>query len=70
METIANFEVTEIGALDVLKAMDIKDKYGFSYWDSLVIVAALENGCKILYSEDMQHQQLIEDVLQIVNPFL
>jgi predicted nucleic acid-binding protein len=70
METIANFEVSDIGALDVVKAMDIKDKYNFSYWDSLVIVSALENGCTILYSEDMQNKQLIESVLRIENPFI
>ena len=70
METIANFEVSDIGALDVVKAMDIKDKYNFSYWDSLIIVSALENGCTILYSEDMQNQQMIENVLRIENPFI
>ncbi len=49
--------------------MDIKKRYRFSYWDSLIIASALENNCSILYSEDMQHSQVIEDNLKIINPF-
>ncbi len=52
-----------------LKAIELKSKYHFSYWDSLIIASALENDCKTLYSEDMQHSQLIENPLQIINPF-
>jgi len=56
--------------LDTIKyAYKIKDKYKFSYFDSLIIATALENNCQILYSEDMQHNQLIEDKLKIINPF-
>ena len=69
VETIANFEVSEIGVLDVVNAMEIKEKYGFAYWDCLIIAAALENECKILYTEDLQNGQIIENKLKIVNPF-
>ncbi len=47
----------------------IKMKYRFSYYDSLIVASALENDCSILYTEDMQNGQLIEDKLRIVNPF-
>jgi len=47
----------------------MKEKYGYSWWDSLVLSAALGNGCSILYSEDLQHKQIIENSLEIVNPF-
>lgn len=47
----------------------IKLKYGFSYWDSLIVASALESGCQCLYSEDMQHRQMIEDSLMVINPF-
>ena len=47
----------------------IKDKYIFSYWDSMITAAALKSGCNILYSEDLQHEQLMEDQLKIINPF-
>ncbi len=53
----------------ILLALDLKERYKYSYYDSLIIAAALENNCKILYSEDMQHGQVIEDKLKIVNPF-
>jgi len=48
----------------------IKEKYGYSWWDSLVLASAIENDCKILYSEDMQSNQIIENRLMIVNPFV
>ncbi len=43
-------------------------KYSVSFWDSLIIAAALESGCTTLYSEDMQNGLKI-DCLTIVNPF-
>ena len=45
-------------------------KYGFSFWDSMIVAAALDNHCSILYSEDLHHEQIIEGKLQIVNPFI
>jgi predicted nucleic acid-binding protein len=47
----------------------IREKCLFSYWDSMVIAASLLSGCNILYSEDLQHEQLIDDQARIVNPF-
>ncbi len=47
----------------------IREKYLFSYWDSMIISAALMEGCNILYSEDFQHEQIIENNLRIINPF-
>lgn len=43
--------------------------YDFQYFDSLIIAAALQTGCNILYSEDMHHQLLVEKQLRIINPF-
>lgn len=51
-------------------AWDVKNKYKFSIWDSLIAASALETECSILYSEDFQHTQLVEGKLQIINPFL
>ena len=47
----------------------IRSKYKYSYYDSLIIATALESKCKILYSEDMHHGQIIENSLKIINPF-
>jgi predicted nucleic acid-binding protein len=42
---------------------------GLSFFDALIVAAAIEAGCDMLYSEDMQHGRTIGD-LAIVNPFL
>ena len=50
-------------------AWDLQDRFSFSYWDALMVAAAQQQGCAILLTEDLQHDQLI-DQLRIVNPFL
>ena len=52
-----------------LRSLSIQSRYRYSFYDSLIIAAALEAGCKTLYSEDMQHGQRIEQLI-IKNPFL
>ena len=54
----------------IIKACEIALRYHFAFYDSLIIAAALECNCTVLYSEDMHHNQIIEDSLKIVNPFL
>ena len=54
----------------IFKACDIAKRYQFSFYDSLIISAALESNCNILYSEDLQHNQIIDGVLTIINPFI
>ena len=54
----------------IFKACDIAERYQFSFYDSLIISAALESGCKVLYSEDLQHRQAIENTLTIINPYV
>ena len=51
------------------RGLDLQARYQFSFYDSLIVSAALEAGCKTLYSEDLQHGQLIEQ-LTINNPFM
>ena len=50
-------------------ALHICERYKYSIYDGLIIAAAREAGCVTLYSEDLQHGQIIEG-LRIVNPFL
>ena len=54
----------------IRSAINIAERYGYSYYDSQVIASALENNCPLLYSEDLQHGQVIEGRLKILNPFL
>ena len=50
------------------RGLDLQARYRLSFHDSLIVAAALEAGCKTLYSEDLQHAQGIEGVT-ITNPF-
>lgn len=54
----------------IRSAWQLAGRYGFSHYDSLIIASALAIGCNHLYSEDLQHDQLIADQLRIINPFL
>ena len=49
------------------KALDYHYKYSISYYDALMVVAALEANCKYLISEDMQDGLIIDNKLKIVN---
>jgi predicted nucleic acid-binding protein len=49
-------------------AFEIKERYGFSYWDSAVVAAARAAGCTELYTEDLSHGQVVEG-LRVINPF-
>ena len=51
-------------------ALDLQAETRYSFYDSLVIAAALQAGADVLYTEDLQHNQLIAGTLRIVNPFL
>lgn len=50
-------------------AWGIQDRYGFSFWDSLIVAAAKEAGCAYLLTEDLQHDQDLDGV-RVLNPFL
>ncbi|MEO6852167.1 MAG: PIN domain-containing protein [Mucilaginibacter sp.] len=54
----------------ISQACIIADRYKYSFYDSLIISAALQTNSNILYSEDMQHGHLIEGKLKICNPFV
>jgi predicted nucleic acid-binding protein len=69
VELLCQMDVVILGTEDVLAAIDLHRLHGFSIWDALVVRAALNGGCRILYSEDLQHGRRI-DGLEIVNPFL
>ena len=51
-------------------AQNLVGKYDLQIFDGIIIAATLEADCDILYSEDMQNGQIIEDMLKIVNPFV
>ena len=51
-------------------AIKLIQKYDFQLFDSLVVALALEAECDILYTEDMQHNLIVNKKLQIINPFI
>ena len=54
----------------VLRALDVAQRFGFSYYDSLIVATAQEAGCDTVCSEDLQHGQTVGPGLTVVNPFL
>ena len=63
-----SFTVEQVSVSLILKAINISIKNQFSFWDSLILSAAIQSGCIICYSEDLTNGQLVEGV-KIVNPF-
>jgi predicted nucleic acid-binding protein len=51
------------------RGIQIAQRYGLSLYDAMIVAAALLADCTILYSEDMQHGQVIDKQLTIRNPF-
>jgi predicted nucleic acid-binding protein len=51
------------------EALAIAEKYGYRIYDALIVASALEARCTILYSEDLQGGQVIDNTLTIRNPF-
>ncbi len=48
--------------------LTIAERYGFSFYDSLILSAAIQAECRVVYSEDMQDGQIVQSVT-IRNPF-
>lgn len=65
-----NFQITTVGLTTIEQAIFLGERYGYSYFDSLMLASALEQGCNVIYSEDMQHGQVVENLLRITNPFM
>ena len=62
----------EVNALTHAMHVDgrrLLQRYGFQWWDALIVAAALAADCDTLYSEDMHAGLLVDDRLRIVNPF-
>jgi len=51
------------------RGIDVADRYRFSFYDATLVASALGAGCQRLYTEDLQHEQVIEGRLTILNPF-
>lgn len=66
-ELIGQLRLVVLRLEDVLGAIDLHRLHGLSFWDALIVRAALVSGCARLYSEDLQPGRRL-DGLEIVNP--
>jgi len=60
--------LVETGSSHILKAIRKSITLQLSFWDALIIEAAVSGGASVLYTEDLQHGQTIDN-LKILNPF-
>jgi len=63
------YSVVNLSREVMIKASTLREKYKFSFWDSIVVSAALFADTTILYTEDMHDEMVVENKLKIVNPF-
>lgn len=65
----ARLQLVTLDLDHILGATDPHRLHGLSFWDALIVRAALDAGCDTLLTEDLQHGRRFEG-LSIENPFL
>ncbi len=68
IEKLLQWQVVVNDGQHILQAIEIHNKYRYSFWDSLIIQAAISGHAEILLTEDLQSGQVIDSV-KIINPF-
>lgn len=66
---LSKMPTVDVDVVMVLEAIASMRRFNISFWDSLIVQAALRGGATVLYSEDFQHGQNIETIT-VENPFL
>lgn len=67
--TLARLRVVKVSVEMIFSAIHLARQFRLSFWDSLILEAALESQCSLLLTEDLQHGQRIGS-LTVENPFL
>jgi len=52
------------------RGVDIAERYRFGLYDAMIVATAQGAGCTTLFSDDLQHRQVIDGTLTIRNPFI
>ena len=65
---LATYHVVQVDPSMIFAAIALHENEKTSFWDALIVRAALESGCERLISEDMQHGRQFEN-LRVDNPF-
>ncbi|MET7259438.1 PIN domain-containing protein [Dyadobacter jiangsuensis] len=68
-EMMSDCKMSGISEYNLAEAIYLTQKYDFQLFDAIIVSGALEAGCSVLYSEDMQHLLIVEEQLTIINPF-
>ena len=63
-------EIILINRRTIDNAIELKERYRYSYYDCLMLASALEAGCNLILTEDMNDNQIIDGKLKITNPFI
>ena len=69
VKDLAALFVLQIDVAMIFSAISRSQRDQLSFWDSLIIEAAIVGGARVLYSEDLQHGRIIENI-RIENPFV
>ncbi|MES2703196.1 MAG: PIN domain-containing protein [Bacteroidota bacterium] len=67
-DLLKDCQINSVSWSTLITAASLIRKYDFQIFDSIIVAAALESNCAILYSEDMQHGLKVNS-LTILNPF-
>ncbi len=62
--------ILPVDAAAHFEGLRIAERYQLGFYDALLLGVALCGGARTLYSEDMQHEMVIDETVRIVNPFL
>ncbi|MFM8299334.1 MAG: PIN domain-containing protein [Microcystis aeruginosa] len=68
-ELTQGFEILPVSLETLEYGVKLRDRYLISFWDSLIVASAVLGDATILYSEDMQDGLIINNSLQVINPF-
>ncbi len=68
IHTWSRFRIQDMTMPILQSALRIRDAHRISFWDSAVVAAASALGCDRIYTEDLNHGQMIHG-LTIINPF-
>lgn len=68
LQRLAELNPVVLRGDDVVRAAERRDRLAISWWDALILEAAIRGGCARMYSEDFQHGRTYDGVL-VENPF-
>jgi predicted nucleic acid-binding protein len=69
LKSLARIPVCPITRELVMEALELRQRYGISYWDAAILTAAKQMGCQTVYSEDLNPGQNYDGVT-VINPFV